>query len=337
MRRRRFLQVSIRTLLVVTTLVAIGCAYWTRIAARVQQQKLATARIETLGGTAQTKQPKTPWLWLQKVVGEDYFKEVVSVSLNETLVADADLEQIGQLRGMQTLLLNGIDPDMNSSFWAARGPRLPHNPNLLSSQITNDGIRHLGPQPSLLVAAFAHTRITDTALETISSWPKLQSLDLRGTKITSRGIKNLGTLEGMKVLDLRSCHIDDDAVPTLCQFRSLRSLDVTATGISGEGLRQLRDQLPACQLVGDYLDLSLGIDPDPDSMRWKEITRPLWNLSRSKELKLLVLAGTEVTDNHLSDLDRLEGTDVIDLRNTQVTKSAIETLQRAVPNCKILR
>jgi hypothetical protein len=337
MPRRRFLQISIRTLLIVTALVAIGCAFWTRVLHRVQQQKLATARIQSLGGTAQTRQPKTPWLWLQRAVGEDYFKEVVSVSLNETLVSDADLEQIGQLRGMQSLFLNGLDPDKNSSFWATRATRLPHNPNLLCSQITNDGIRHLGPQPNLLVAAFAHTRITDAALETISSWPQLQSLDLRGTKVTSRGIDHLGKLERMKVLDLSSCNVDDDAVPTLCQFRSLRSLDVTKTGISGEGLRQLRDQLPGCQVVGEYVELSSGIDADPDSMRWKEITRQLWSLSRSAELKLLILSDPALSDKHLSDLDRLEETDVIDLRRTKVTPASVETLQRALPKCKILR
>ena len=51
MNRRRFFQVSIRTLLILTTLVAIGLGYWTRIQHRAQEQKLAVARITSLGGS----------------------------------------------------------------------------------------------------------------------------------------------------------------------------------------------------------------------------------------------------------------------------------------------
>ena len=47
--RRRFLQISIRTLLIVTTLVAIGCAYWTRVLRRMEQQRVAAARIADRG------------------------------------------------------------------------------------------------------------------------------------------------------------------------------------------------------------------------------------------------------------------------------------------------
>ncbi len=144
-------------------------------------------------------------------------------------------------------------------------------------------------------------------------------------------------LKHLKVLNLYGTKIDDDIVPTLCQMRSLTELDVANTAISGGGLMRLRDELPSCKLRGLLLDLSAGIDPDPESMRWKEITRPMWTLSRNGELKLLILTGTAAGDSHLKDLDRLEKTDVIDLRRTKVTQAGVESLQRALPKCKILR
>jgi hypothetical protein len=91
-------------------------------------------------------------------------------------------------------------------------------------------------------------------------------------------------------------------------------------------------------LNGSFLDLSaVSIDPDPESMRWKEMTRNMWGLERGHSLKLLILANAAVTDLHLFDLDRLEDTDVIDLRRTKVTAAGVERLQRALPKCKIVR
>ncbi|MBC7853512.1 MAG: hypothetical protein IAF94_08755, partial [Pirellulaceae bacterium] len=65
--------------------------------------------------------------------------------------------------------------------------------------------------------------------------------------------------------------------------------------------------------------------------------RSMWALGRKGRLRLLILAGTAVSDSHLKDLDRLENTDVIDLRRTKVTRAGVESLQRALPKCKIVR
>jgi hypothetical protein len=330
---RRFFQISIRTLLVLTTLVAIGLAYFNRIRQHVREQKIAAARIESLGGKATIKPSSRVWPWLPKAIGDEYFQEVIAVDLDKTLVTDADLELVGNLRGMKSLALRGIDLQAvyPSTF------RLPQNPNILPSQITSAGIQHLGPKKKLERVWLNNTRITDDALATIALWPQLKTLDLHATKVTSHGVQRLEKLERLEELILDGTKVDDDVVPTLCQMPSLRLLRLHYTTISGEGLLRLREALPACEVQGADLDLSAGIDADPESMRWKEITRSMWSLSRNGSLKLLILAGTSATDLHLKDLDRLENTDVIDLRRTNVTDAGLETLQRALPKCKIVR
>jgi len=150
----------------------------------------------------------------------------------------------------------------------------------------------------------------------------------------------MGVLVNLKHLEelfLGETTVDDTAVAALSRLNSLKKLRVYNTGISGNGLLQLRETLPHCEILGPDLDLSAAVDPDPQSMRWKEVTRHAWVLSRAGELKLLVLAGTAITDLHLGDLDRLEKTDVIDLRRTKVSAEEIATLQRALPKCKIVR
>lgn len=331
MHRRRLFQFSIRTLLILMTLTAIGLAFWTRVYQRVRDQKTANARVLDLGGKTKFRQTRRVWPWVQKLVGDDFFQEIISVDLDKTLVTDADLELLGKLRGMRSLSLNGFslsDPERT----------LAYNPNLLPSQISSAGIRRLGPQRYLESARLANTPIDDEALHKIALWPLLESLDLKGTRVTSRGIQRLGNLERLKSLNMSRTKIDDGVVPTLCQMRSLQEVDLSYTAVSGAGLLRLREELPACKLRGSFLDFSSGIDPDPDSMRWKEITRAMWSLGRCGQMKLLILAGTPLTDSHLAELDhRLGDVEVIDLRHTKITRAGVEELQRVLPKCRIVR
>lgn len=330
-RRKRF-QVSIRTLLILTTLAAIGLAIWTRVYQRVNEQKLAAARILALGGKDTILLTPQAWPWLQFAVGEEFFQEVVAIDLNETLVNDADLELIGKLRGVKSLSVNGAMPRRCGLI-----PSLEQNPRRLPSQITSEGIRRMGLQRTMQTAGFAHTPITDEALEVIASWPQLESLDLQQTEITSRGIQHLQKLEGLQELDLSSTGIDDDAVATLCQMGSLRKLDIQFTAVSGEGILRLREALPGCDLWGELLSSSTRVDPDPESLRWKKEIRVIKLISSLGHLRLFILADSAVTDVHLQDMTQLENVDVIDLRRTKVTAEGIATLQRALPKCKICR
>jgi hypothetical protein len=345
MARRRFFQISIRTLLLLTTLIAVALGILARVNHRVQEQKIAVARIKAIGGQvlynyeegkSPARQTRTPpgWPWLRKLVGDEYFQDVVGITLDGTPVSDADLGVISRLRGMKTLSVNGREKTENSRY-VIRKPF--HYPEPVFSRITDDGIQRLGPQRNLQVAMLAHTSIGDEGVKGIALWPRLEVLNLEGTQVTSGGIELIEKLEHLKSLNLRKTKIDDSAVASLCRLWTLKQLDLTGTEVSGVGLFKLKAELPLCNLNGSFLDLSaVNIDPDPESMRWKEMTRNMWGLGRGNSLKLLILANPAVTDLHLSDLDRLEATDVIDLRHTKVTASGVETLQRALPKCKII-
>ena len=357
MNRPRFFQVSIRTLLIPTTLVAIGLGYWTRIQHRMQEQKLAVARITSLGGSVVydfeagkaasqppsgwpwVKKPTPPgWPWLRKLLGDEYFQDVVGITLDETQVSDADLALISKLRGMKSLSARGPEVSADGKYLIKKGSQFNFtDPSPFLSKFTDEGILRLGPQQNLQDANLAHTSIGDAGVQVLAQSPHLEVLNLAGTQVTARGIQRLEKLEHLKSLDLGQTKVDDDALASFCRMRTLEILNLHETAVSGAGLFKLREELPACKLSGSLLDLSAGIEPDPENMRWKEITRPMWDLSRRGELKLLVLAGTAVTDLHLKDLDRLENTDMIDLRRTKVTDAGVAALQRALPKCKIVR
>ena len=345
MARRRFLQVSLRTLLILTTLVAVVLGILTRVHHRVQEQKFAVARIKALGGQVEydyeegkssPKQKRTPpgWPWLRQLVGDEYFQDVVGITLDGTPVSDADLGVIGKLRGVKTLSANGREKTGYHRYFS-RPFKIPEP---VFSRITDDGIRRLGPQRNLVVAMLAHTSVGDEGVKEIAHWQNLEVLNLDCTHVTSSGMELLENLEHLKSLKLRKTIIDDNAVASLCRLLTLEELDITGTEVSGVGLFKLRAELPSCNLNGSFLDLSaVSIDPDPESMRWKEMTRNMWDLERDNSLKLLILANPAVTDLHLSDLDRLEDTDVIDLRRTKVTAAGVQRLQRALPKGKIVR
>ena len=54
-------------------------------------------------------------------------------------------------------------------------------------------------------------------------------------------------------------------------------------------------------------------------------------------LQWLYLPGTSVTDSAVTHLARLSGLKELDLRDTLVSRTGIERLGEALPNCLIIR
>ncbi len=65
----------------------------------------------------------TPWrpVWLQKVLGDDYFHNVVGVSLDD-VATDADLVHVAQLRHVKLLYLGGGRVTDDSEVWISPRP-----------------------------------------------------------------------------------------------------------------------------------------------------------------------------------------------------------------------
>lgn len=107
-----------------------------------------------------------------------------------------------------------------------------------SSQISDDGLRHLARMPQLrhLDLGGWSDRITDRGLAVLRELPSLTDVALRWQQgITDAGVAHLAACEPLEIVDLMGTRTGDDALRALAGKRHLRQLKtgalVTAAGL----------------------------------------------------------------------------------------------------------
>jgi hypothetical protein len=174
--RHHRLQFSLRTALLLTTVIAVFLGFWTSSARR---QRAATDAILALGGSVTydfqaatgtfvaDATPRGP-IWLRFMVGRDWFDSVYGVGLYD---ADgASDEQIADsLRGV---------PDTRSL-------------QLDRSSASIETMASISRMKSLRNLMLFGTAVDDRGLEHLYKLSSLQNLDLRGTRVTKQGVQKL--------------------------------------------------------------------------------------------------------------------------------------------------
>jgi len=176
--RRRWYQFSLRTLLIVVTLVGCGLGWLGFKVREARRQEVAVAAIEKLGGqVAYDDQfdslgnyvgkvvPPGP-AWLRELLGNDFFRNVRTVDLTLPTLRDADLDQLQWLSTCKWL-------------------------NLGKSGVTDAGLPQVKELTQLNWLLLANTQVSDAGLENLKGLAQLQTLDLRGTRVTAAGVKKL--------------------------------------------------------------------------------------------------------------------------------------------------
>jgi hypothetical protein len=345
MNRRSLFQISLRTLLGLMTVAAIGLGY---ITYRAREQRAAVARVKELGGrvvydwemaNTSVANPAPPgWPWLRRLMGDEYFQDVGRVFLEKTPVSDADLPVICQLRRVQSISLwqgNISDEGLATLEGLSKLSHL----DLRETKITSAGLASFKPPPTLSMLLLADTKIGGDGARALGRWSSLSLLNLDGTDVSAEDIVHLSELKNLQALSISKTQLDDSAVPSLVKLTALAELYLTDSAMSGEGLLTLHEQLPKCRIDGPLLEVT---NPHPlaislESGRWDTLCTRFNILDKENHFKLLIFSGTPVTDAHLTGLENLQHFEVIDLRNTKVTDAGVEKLQQALPKCKIVR
>jgi hypothetical protein len=224
-RWRRLLQYRLRTLLILMTVIAVWLAWWSH---KARRQREAVAALTTLSakivyddytyGSPPLLLVRTrPYLpkWLVKLLGKDYFANVISVSL-PTEVSDADLAPLRGLADLEEL-------------------------DLGRTRITEAGLEHLKKLTTLKELRLGSSKYTDSLGE---FWGG-QS----GPRITDAGLQHLRHLAHLEVLDLDGTPVTDWGLQHLKELKSLRRLYLIETEVTDEGVARLRQSLPNCKIV----------------------------------------------------------------------------------------
>ena len=215
-RKRRWLQFSLRSLLIFTTICAMACGW---LAKRIEMKRkereafchfapgvaydyqIDSSSERKIDRNAEPPGPK----WLRQVLGDNFFGKVVRVDIQGG-------HKIGQ-------------------------------------QITDADMKFLADLPDLESVDFWHQPVTDKGVAYIATLPQLRTLLLDGTGITDVGVERLKELTELQTLGLSSTQISDAGLVSLKGLTELEALYLSNTHISDAGLMNIHDNEPLVQFV----------------------------------------------------------------------------------------
>ena len=192
-RTRRFLQFSLRALLVFVLLVSVGMSWFAVKLQKARRQREAVEAIEKAGGwvtydyqfnypigsTQPTPEPAGP-TWLPRHFRDDLFAEVVGVYLPTIL-------------------------DDETAQLLKRFPRLPQLH--IDTSINGAGLENVKELTNLQVLNLWGHKVTDYSLEQLEDASSLRGLNLVSTQVTPEGVKKLQ--EALPDCEIVSIHISD--------------------------------------------------------------------------------------------------------------------------------
>ena len=157
--KRRWLQFSMRTMLVVVTLSCVALAVWV---VPLERQRQAVEAIQAMDGRFhyadnEGKSESFPVAFLRRWLPQAYVNEVEVLWLDDTEITDDGLAPVEHLIGLQILTLE-------------------------DSQVTDAGLAHLQGLTGLENLNLTGTQVTDAGLvhlEGLTGWIRLSSTTLR--------------------------------------------------------------------------------------------------------------------------------------------------------------
>jgi hypothetical protein len=192
----------LRTLLVLVVLASIGMSWLAVRMQRVRRQREAVAAIKKVGGCIQydyQSDEKGNWIknsvlpgpiWARRLLGDDFFINVIGVNLCHTRITDAVMEHVEGLGKIQELDLGSTRITDAGMEHLKRSTQLQYL-ILADCKITDAGLRHLKGLIQLKWLSLDDTKVTDSGLEHLQGLTQLQELDLYGTQVTNEGVRRL--------------------------------------------------------------------------------------------------------------------------------------------------
>ncbi len=248
-RAKPWLTYSIRSLLLVLFLVALGLGFMVN---RANRQLQTLAAIKSVGGDYRLRRNNQGWSsqWLQRWFGEEAFDEVLSVNLRGTDAGDDLVTRLGKLKGLQELDLSGtqttdagvlrISQQPLRVLWLQECPISDESGRILSKVKTlkrllvngatcsDRFVENLGELPELKDLGLRGTGVTSEALKQVVLFPKLEKLYLYSTVVDDHGMQFLRNNNSIKILDLSSTRVTDDSFQVFQTLGNLKELDLNA-------------------------------------------------------------------------------------------------------------
>jgi hypothetical protein len=191
--------------------------------------------------------------WLRKLVGDDYFSNVVAVDLYERTISESDFKKLPNLRAIVNLDLiktkleteNGTRALDNRDLALLCGLTELRVLSIRDAKIDGDGLSHLSKLKHLWYLDLGQTRVDDQAMLHIGKMTNLGSLMLDETSVTDIGLSNLAHHAQLEEwLSLADTRVTDDGLTHLQKMQRLKFLLLQGTEVTQKGVRKLKRFMP---------------------------------------------------------------------------------------------
>jgi Leucine Rich Repeat (LRR) protein len=186
---RRWLQFSLRTLLLLTTVAGLGLGWLAYERQKAQRERAAVSAIQRVGGMVILKpiEDSMPQP-VRKVLADETY--VALVDLTFTPVTDFELAELGSLRHVYGLTLRktGIG---DAGLYHVTGLTLLSYLDLQDTKVTDAGMKRLAGLSQLRILDLSHTQTTDDGLKHLAGLSQLEFLGVEGTNVTDQGVRRL--------------------------------------------------------------------------------------------------------------------------------------------------
>jgi internalin A len=332
----RWYQYSLRTLLIVVTVIAIFMSWFAVKLKQAHEQRDTVAEIAKLDMEVQYDwqidrppeppqpgqlfgMPKRPWPdWLRHTLGDDFFDNVVAVGFRQDAEVNKNLIYLKKFPCLRLVVFfpeNITDEGLKN----LRGATI-QSLDLSGSKITDSGLVYIGQLHQLQWLYINDTAITDAGIEHLKNLTQLRTVFLNDDKITDAGLRHLKGLHRLERLFLDNAQITDAGLENLENLSNLQILYLNQSAVGDAGLAHL-------QGLSKLYSLQLNQTAVTDA--------GLKYLKNLTELKDLELQNTKITDQGLVYLKNLSKLEILSLRETQITDAGLDLL-KGLTNLKAL-
>ena len=267
-----------------------------------------------------------------KVCQEVYAQGVPGLGVG--IATDADLEHIGELTSLKSLVLpKAVITD--AGLAELRGLTQLQYLEIDAPHVTDAGLVHLADMDSLKQIILCGTPITDAGLVHLAGLANLKTLRLDGTDVTAAGLERLSGMTGLWELKLDTTRYTDEGLRHIANMTEMRTLNMKYAPITDAGLEHLAGltQLEQLDIAGTRITPA-GVEHlagltnlnrliiDPSNLT----DESLEHLSGMNQLRTLRLNKTGITDVGMQHIAGMTGLRQIDLSNTYITDAGLAYL-----------
>lgn len=246
-RFRRWLQFSMRTVLLLTAAAAVLISVVGVPLFRLRKQQLAVKRLEQAGARltfeAQGAEGIATWAG-EKLFGEEAATRVTKLAWNDEPASAADLAPLESLIWIEhvDLAWKAVDDEGVSHL---RQLRHLATLNLNGARLTDRGLAYLAECRALRRLQLHGASVTDAGLASLAKLSELEGIDLSSTQVTGENLEPLARLPALDMLNLNETPLNDSAVTVLSRMKRLRWLGVShTTGLTDAAREALAAALP---------------------------------------------------------------------------------------------